>query len=206
MGFFSRAETVYGLRVMPTKRSLVLLLVACGLTAACSSSNDEGSSGSNGPGSSSGGSDGGTSSSGASASESAKKGTVKISKGGSSVVEYTSEGVEGNIDGDQIYFELNSPDTKQVLHLTIHGRAAGSYEFAEQGAPGKAHILFLTEDKLPSASPDFPAEWSPSSGTLTLEKATDSHAKGSWTAKGMPKDDTVEYTVEGTFDVPLHVL
>ena len=193
---------------MTIKNLLALVLVA-GSVAACSSSNVGSSSGS--PGSSSGGAEdgggGGTSSGQPPAGEeSAKKGTVKISKGGAAVVEYTSTGVEGNIDGDQIYFELNSPDTKQVLHLTIHARAAGSYEFAEQGAPGKAHIVFLTEDKLPSATPDEPAEWSPSSGTLTLEKASDTLAKGTWTAKGTPKDDSVEYTIEGTFDVPLHTL
>ena len=137
--------------------------------------------------------------------ESAKRGTVKISKGGSAVVEYTSTGVDGNIDGDQIYFELNSPDTKQVLHLTIHARAAGDYELAEKGTAGKAHVLFFTEDKLPSASSDSPAEWSPTAGTLTLEKATSTHAKGSFKGAGTPKDDAVEYAIEGTFDVPLRM-
>lgn len=138
--------------------------------------------------------------------ESAKKGTVKVTKAGSAVVEYTSTGVEGNIDGDQIFFELNSPDTKEVLHLTIHARAAGAYDFAEKGTAGKAHILFITEDKLPNATTDTPKEWSPLAGKLTLDTATDKHAKGSFSAKGTPDGEADEYTVEGTFDVPLTVL
>jgi hypothetical protein len=194
---------------MTIKNVFATVFVAGLLSLSACSSNDQSSS-SGDPGSSSGGGGGdggsGASSSGGATAESTKRGTVKVSKGNNTVVEYTSEGVEGNIDTDQMYFELNSPDTKQVLHMTIHALTPGTYPFAEQGEAGKAHILFLSEDKLPNATSDFPASWIPSSGTLTLEKATNSLAKGSWTAKGTPRDATEEYTVEGTFDVPLHVL
>jgi hypothetical protein len=191
-----------------TNKSRILGLVLVAL-AACGD-NKDGGGGAGGPAAGgdggSSGSSGSSGTSGGAVTESAKKGTVKVSKAGGAVVEYTATGVEGNIDGDQIYFELNSPDTKQVLHLTIHARAAGAYDFAEKGTAGKAHILFITEDKLPNATTDNPVEWSPLSGKLTLDTATDKQAKGTFTGNGTPDGETDAYTVEGTFDVPLHVL
>jgi hypothetical protein len=132
-----------------------------------------------------------------------KRGTVKLSKGGAPVVEYTSTGVEGTIDGDQIYFELNSPDTNQVLHLTIQALTPGTYDIVDVGTPKKAHILFFSEDKLPGATEDQPGQWTPNAGTLNLVEATTAQAKGSFSATGTPLGAEASYTIEGTFDVPL---